>query len=84
MIGVWSKTSGLKVFSFGYPATFLSELPYLGAGVVVLGMRMPVMSGLQLQEELRSRNVAWPTVLNTGHGDIDACRRAFRKGEWTS
>ncbi|MDV3253255.1 response regulator [Devosia sp. BK] len=74
------ETVGLKVFSFEGPMSFLAQLPHLGAGVVVLDMRMPVMSGLKLQEELRSRNIAWPTVLITGHGDIDACRRAFRNG----
>ena len=74
------ETIGLKVYSFEGPTTFLAQLPHLGAGVVVLDMRMPVMSGLKLQEELRARNIDWPTVLITGHGDIDACRRAFRNG----
>ena len=74
------ETIGLKVYSFEGPTTFLAQLPHLGAGVVVLDMRMPVMSGLKLQEELRGRNIDWPTVLITGHGDIDACRRAFRNG----
>ena len=74
------ETIGLKVYSFEGPTTFLAQLPHLGAGVVVLDMRMPVMSGLKRQEELRARNIDWPTVLITGHGDIDACRRAFHNG----
>lgn len=74
------ETIGLRVYRFEGPTTFLAQLPHLGAGVVVLDMRMPVMSGLKLQEELLARNIAWPTVLMTGHGDIDACRRAFRNG----
>lgn len=74
------ETIGLRVYRFEGPTTFLAQLPHLGAGVVVLDMRMPMMSGLKLQEELLARNIAWPTVLMTGHGDIDACRRAFRNG----
>jgi FixJ family two-component response regulator len=73
-------TVGLRVRSFEGPTTFLSQLPGIGPGVVVLDMRMPIMSGLKLQEELHARNIHWPTVLITGHGDIDACRRAFRNG----
>lgn len=74
------ETIGVKVYSFEGPTTFLAQLPHLSAGVVVLDMRMPVMSGIKLQEELLARNIAWPTLLITGHGDIDACRRAFRNG----
>lgn len=74
------ETIGLQVYSFEGPTSFLAQLPHLGPAVVVLDMRMPVMSGLKLQEELHARTIAWPTVLITGHGDIDACRRAFRNG----
>lgn len=41
---------------------------------------MPVISGLKLQEQLAARGVDWPTVVISGHGDIEACRRAFRNG----
>jgi FixJ family two-component response regulator len=74
------ETVGLHVYSFDGPTTFLAQLPQLVPGIVVLDMRMPIMSGLKLQEELQARAIAWPTVLITGHGDIDACRRAFRNG----
>ncbi|MGV3575293.1 MAG: response regulator transcription factor [Devosia sp.] len=71
---------GLKTFTFESPETYLAQLPRLVSAVVVLDMRMPVMSGLKLQEEMLARNVDWPTIVLTGHGDIDACRRAFRNG----
>ena len=41
---------------------------------------MPVMSGLKLQEQLAALGIDWPTIVISGHGDIDACRRAFRNG----
>lgn len=41
---------------------------------------MPAISGLKLQEKLNGRGISWPTVVISGHGDIEACRRAFRNG----
>jgi FixJ family two-component response regulator len=40
----------------------------------------PAISGLKLQEKLTEKGVSWPTVIISGHGDIEACRRAFRNG----
>lgn len=36
--------------------------------------------GLKLQERLAESGVGWPTIVISGHGDIEACRRAFRNG----
>lgn len=41
---------------------------------------MPGMPGLMLQQTLSERGIDWPTVVLSGHGDIDACRRAFQNG----
>lgn len=41
---------------------------------------MPVITGLKLQEKLAELGVDWPTIVMSGHGDIEACRRAFRNG----
>jgi RNA polymerase sigma factor (sigma-70 family) len=41
---------------------------------------MPVISGLKLQEKLNEQGIDWPTIVISGHGDIEACRRAFRNG----
>lgn len=79
-LGLVLSTVGMRVQSFESPTTFLGQLHRLEPGVLVLDMRMPVMSGLKLQEELRTRQIDWPTILITGHGDIEACRRAFRNG----
>lgn len=79
-LGLLLDTLGMRVQSFESPTTFLSQLQRLEPGVLVLDMRMPVISGLKLQEELQALKVDWPTILITGHGDIEACRRAFRNG----
>jgi FixJ family two-component response regulator len=41
---------------------------------------MPVMTGLKLQELLEAQAIDWPVIIISGHGDIEACRRAFRNG----
>uniref|UniRef100_UPI000368E272 response regulator transcription factor n=1 Tax=Pusillimonas noertemannii TaxID=305977 RepID=UPI000368E272 len=43
-------------------------------------IRMPAISGLKLQERLVEQGIDWPTIVISGHGDIEACRRAFRNG----
>jgi RNA polymerase sigma factor (sigma-70 family) len=41
---------------------------------------MPSISGLKLQERLIAQGCDWPIIVISGHGDIDACRRAFHNG----
>ncbi|TNF21165.1 MAG: response regulator transcription factor [Rhodobacteraceae bacterium] len=74
------RTVGLDVRSFAGPSEFLSALDRLQPGCLILDIRMPHLSGLKLQEKLSERGVDWPTVVISGHGDIEACRRAFRNG----
>ncbi|MFZ0100178.1 MAG: response regulator [Gemmobacter sp.] len=74
------ETVGIKVRSFATPEAFLAQLDGLEPGCLILDIRMPVISGLKLQEKLAERGVHWPTVVISGHGDIEACRRAFRNG----
>ncbi|WP_347309611.1 response regulator transcription factor [Defluviimonas sp. SAOS-178_SWC] len=74
------RTVGLMVRGFASPERFLSELSTLTPGCLILDIRMPVISGLKLQERLSESGIDWPTVIISGHGDIEACRRAFRNG----
>ncbi len=73
-------TIGLSVKGFGDPTAFLGQLLRLEPGCLILDIRMPAISGLKLQEQLLSQGVDWPTIVISGHGDIEACRRAFRNG----
>ena len=73
-------TVGVDVRTFAGPEDFLSALPKLGPGCLILDIRMPAISGLKLQERLTASGVEWPTVVISGHGDIEACRKAFRNG----
>lgn len=74
------RTVGLQVRGFASPAAFLASLDSLPPGCLILDIRMPGMSGLMLQQALSERGIDWPTVVISGHGDIDACRRAFHNG----
>ncbi len=74
------RTVGMMVEEHADPAAFLARLPGVPPGCLVLDLRMPVMSGLQLQERLLAQGCDWPVILLTGHGGLDACRRAFKAG----
>lgn len=74
------ETVGIKVNGFASPEAFLARLASLEPGCLILDIRMPVISGLKLQERLTAQGIDWPTVMISGHGDIEACRRAFRNG----
>jgi FixJ family two-component response regulator len=73
-------TYGLRVESCSSAAEFLERWRPDAIGCLVLDIRMQDLSGLALQELLRARRVAIPIVFITGHGDINACRRAFQGG----
>ncbi|MGV2980508.1 response regulator transcription factor [Camelimonas sp. ID_303_24] len=73
-------TVDIDTVCFADPQAFLARLPGLKPGCLVLDIRMPGISGLKLQERLNALGVDWPTVVVSGHGDIEACRRAFRNG----
>jgi FixJ family two-component response regulator len=74
------RTVGLRAETYADPAAFLSRLSGAVPGPILMDLRMPVMSGLQLQAELTARGCGWPVILLTGHGGLDACRRAFKGG----
>lgn len=73
-------TVGIEVTGFADPQAFLARAPKLDPGCLILDIRMPVLSGLKLQERLAEQGIDWPTIVISGHGDIEACRRAFRNG----
>ena len=58
----------------------LDEIDDLQRGCIVLDIRMPGMSGLELQAELLKRDVRLPIIFITGHGDISMAVKAMRMG----
>lgn len=74
------ETVGINVTAFLQPTVFLRRLPNLTPGCIILDIRMPQISGLKLQERLVSSGCNWPIIVISGHGDIEACRKAFQSG----
>jgi FixJ family two-component response regulator len=71
---------GLAVESFQSPRAFLAQYDPDRCGCLVADVRMPEMTGLDLQQLLRERGSQIPIIFLTAHGDLAACRRAFRDG----
>ena len=74
------RSVNLVVRSFRSAQEFLSEPPTDGPACVVLDVRLPGMSGLDLQRQLAERDATLPVIIITGHGDIPMTVRAMRAG----
>ncbi|MBB6485881.1 response regulator transcription factor [Rhizobium lusitanum] len=73
-------TYGKNVTAFPNAAHLLAHLDKAKPGILILDLRMPAISGLQLLKKLAEMNIDWPAIMITGHGDVEACRRAFKAG----
>ncbi|MGB6007998.1 response regulator transcription factor [Castellaniella sp.] len=73
-------TVGIEAQGFADPQRFLAQRGRLAPGCLVLDIRMPQVSGLKLQQQLVDEGLDWPVIIMSGHGDIEACRKAFRQG----
>lgn len=73
-------TMGLQVHDYPNAQAFLQTFDPEAIGCLIVDVRMPQVSGLQLQEHLTQAGIDLPVIVITGHGDIDVCRRAFRAG----
>ena len=74
------RSVGLRVETFASAHEFLqrrrSEVP----SCLVLDVRMPGLSGLDLQREMADKNIHTPIIFITGHGDIPMSVRAMKAG----
>jgi FixJ family two-component response regulator len=73
-------TVGLQVESFDSADTFLhKKLPDVPS-CLVLDVRLPGLSGIDIQRTLAARNIQIPIIFLTGHGDIPMSVRAMKAG----
>lgn len=79
-IGMLLDTVGLKHQAFGSAAEFLEAFKAGMRGALVLDIRMPGMSGLDLQEKLLDMGAELPIVFITGHGDVPMAVEAMKRG----
>lgn len=71
---------GIDATTYASPEAFLQSANLSEVGCLVLDVRMPGMSGLDLYELLRSRGLHIPAVFITGHGDVRTAVRAVKAG----
>jgi len=74
------RSVGLKAETFPSAKDFLRREPHNGPSCLVLDIRMPGLSGLDLQRELAAKDYSIPIIFITGHGDIPMSVQAMKAG----
>jgi FixJ family two-component response regulator len=74
------ESAGLRVEAYASATDFLAAYNPLTPGCLVLDVRMPRMSGLELQQRLLDANIRVPIIFVSGHADVGIAANAFRAG----
>ena len=74
------RSAGHDARTFPSPLEFLNFSHPDAPGCVILDIKMPKMSGLELQEHLAEKGISFPIVFITGHGTVPASVRALKAG----
>jgi two-component system response regulator FixJ len=73
-------SAGFRTAAYPSAAAFLEHYDPRRPGCLVLDIRMPAMSGMELQEALAEKSVAIPIIFLSGHGNVSMSAKAFRTG----
>lgn len=73
-------TAGFMVETYDGAATFLAGCSASRSGCLILDVRMPEMTGPELQAELNRRGIDLPIIFLTAHGDIPTTVQAMKQG----
>ncbi len=71
---------GLKAESFASASDYLQQFDAAKSGCLILDVRMPGISGLDLQARLSAETIHPPIIIITGHGDVPMAVRAVTAG----
>lgn len=74
------KTVGIPSETFPSADEFLSNFNPLQSGCIILDVRMPGLSGPELQKKLKDKKVHLPTIMISGHGDIRIAVECVQEG----
>jgi FixJ family two-component response regulator len=74
------RSAGFRVKLFGSARELLAELSPHDPGCLILDVRLPGVSGLELQQELIKADIQLPTIFITGFGDIRMSVQAIKAG----
>jgi two-component system, LuxR family, response regulator FixJ len=73
-------TVGFKTAAYSRPGEFLAKFHADTPGCLVLDIRMPEMSGLEVQRHLNALGSMLPVIFVTGHGDVPMAVQAMKEG----
>ena len=79
-LGLLLKSMGQKAHLFESAQAFLDAYNPEMSGCIVLDIRMPGMSGMELQQQLKARHSTIPIIFVTGHGDVPMAVEAMHHG----
>lgn len=74
------RSAGFGVESFANAASFLANYIPKDEGCIVLDLRMPFVSGLEIQEQLLLRGIDVPLIIHSGNVDVPVAVRAMQAG----
>jgi FixJ family two-component response regulator len=74
------ETDGYLVRAYSDPELFIEQLQWPQTCVVLLDIRMPKLSGLEVQRTLIARSISIPIVFITGHGDVNLAVESMKNG----
>ena len=69
-----------KVELYDSGESFIAKYDPNAIAVLVLDVRMPGMSGLELQQAMEERGIELPVIFLTGHGDLDTAIQSLKRG----
>jgi len=73
-------TCGITSWPFASASDFLDNLASLKPAPILLDVRMPAIDGIQLMNMLLERNIGWPIIVMTAHGEIPLAVQAMKLG----
>jgi two-component system response regulator FixJ len=76
MLGI----AGMRTRPFASGLDFIDSLEHLEPGCILLDVRMPDIDGVEVLEELAKREITWPVIIMTGHGEVSLAVQTMKLG----
>ena len=79
-LGFMLRTLGAQSRAFENGSEFIAQLDELEPGCILLDIRMPGLDGIEVLKELERREIEWPAVIMTGHGEVALAVQSMKLG----